>query len=134
MAPSAKAGPSEVVVFELWMETTCWLFERTTRFPKRLRHTLTARIEQTAIELLELLTTAAWQRDKRATLRAANTTLDRLRVLLRLAHALNVLSHAHYEHAARQMGETGRQIGGWLRHEQNPNTAGSGSDDRIAHD
>jgi hypothetical protein len=113
MAPSRPAGPSEMRIFEQWMDTTVWLFERTSRFPKHLRHSLTQRIDVLALEILELLTTAAYERDKGQTLRATNDRLSRLRVVLRLAHALAVLPHDHYEEAARRLGEVGRLLGAW---------------------
>ena len=115
MAPSRPAGPSHLVVFERWMETTTWLFERTARFPKRLRHSLTQRIEQTAVLLLEDLTTAAYRSEKARILQRADERLGKLRVLARLAHELGVLSHGHYEEAARRLSETGRMVGGWRR-------------------
>ena len=115
MAPSRPAGPNELLLFERWMETTRWLLERTARFPKPLRHSLTNRVENLAIGILEDVTSAAYRKDRRGTLRKANDRLNRLRVLLRLAHELQVLSHGHYEEAARRLAEAGRLLGGWMR-------------------
>lgn len=108
------------------METSQWLLERTARFPKRLRHTLTERIELLAIDLLEEITSAAYQKSKTATLRRANDRLNRLRVLIRLAHEMGVLSHGHYEEAVKRVAEAGRLLGGWLRQVQGQAAGGGG--------
>ena len=117
MSPSRPAGPNDLILFERWMETTRWLLERTTRFPKRLRHTLTNRLENLAIGILEDVTSAAYREPaaRRSPLRKANERLNRLRVLLRLAHELQVLSHGHYEEAAKRLAEAGRLLGGWMK-------------------
>ena len=111
----AQAGPKGLLVFELWMDTTRWLLERTARWPKRLRHSLTLRVENLALETLEALTSAGWSRSPQRPLAAADDALNRLRVLLRLAHELEVLSYGHYEEAARRLDEAGKMIGGWRR-------------------
>lgn len=113
MAPSKKAGPTQMTLFEAWMDTTRWLLTLTERFPKSRRHTLTERIESVTLEILEGLTSAAWTRDKGALLARADDGLSRLRVLVRLGHELRLLSHDQYEEAARRFGEAGRMIGGW---------------------
>ena len=89
---SPPAGPQRLLVFEQWMETTKWLMERTARFPQRLRASLTARIELAALDVLESLSSAAWSRDPTPALRRAGDALNRLRVLVRLAHELRVIS------------------------------------------
>jgi four helix bundle protein len=115
MAPSRPAGPSHLVVFERWMETTRWIFERTQRFPKRLRHSLTERIERAALDVLEHLTAAAWRKSKEEILLRTDERLSQLRVLLRLAFELKVLSHGQYEEAAKRLSETGKMVGGWRK-------------------
>lgn len=98
------------------MDLTRWLLERTARFPKRLRHSLTERIEVVALGVLEDITTAGYGRDKTAPIRRAVDGVNRLRVLLRLAHELRVLSHGQYAFAAEALGDAGAQLHGWLRH------------------
>ena len=41
--------------------------------------------------------------------------LVRLRILLRLSHELGHLPHRAYERAARELNESGRMLGGWLK-------------------
>lgn len=115
MAPSRRAGPSDLILFEKWLDFSKWLFERTMRWPKHLRHTLTQRIETLTLEVLEDITTAAYQQDKTRTLQTANERPNRLRVLLRLAHEMTVLSHAHYQESAQRLSDAGRLLGAWLK-------------------
>ena len=115
MAPSHPAGPGHLLLFEKWMDTTKWLLERTQRFPRALRHTLTDRIESLTLQFLELVTQAAYRRDRAAPLREANDVLNRLRVLLRVAHELKVLSGAQYEEVTTRLSEAGKMLGAWMR-------------------
>jgi len=46
-------------------------------------------------------------------IRKANLTLDKLRILLRIAHNLTFLPHKQYEYASRQIDEVGRMLGAW---------------------
>ena len=124
MVKRRKAGPSGVALFESWMDLTKWLLERTARFPKRLRHSLTVRVETVTLAVLEDITTASWSMDARPALRSASDGLNRLQVLIRLCHELQLLSHGQYEHASLAIGEAGRQVGGWLR-QQHQGTASS---------
>lgn len=115
-----ESGSGGLVLFERWMETTRWLMERTQRFPKSVRHTLSHRIETVTLGILEDLTTATYRKPRTKALRRADERLNRLRVLLRLAHELGHLSHGHYEEAAARMGEAGRMLGGWRKREEGP--------------
>lgn len=115
MAPSRPAGPSDLLLFERWMDTTKWLLQRTERFPKRLRHSLADRIDLLAVGILEDVTSAAYSRDPRPALAAANDRMNRLRVLLRLCQEVRLVSHDQYREAAERLAECGRLLGGWIR-------------------
>jgi len=115
MAPSRRAGPSDLILFEKWMATTQWLLLKTQRFPQSMRHTLSHRIDNLALGILEDLTTAAYSKEPRRHLTTANDRLNRLRVLLRLAQEMKVLSQAQYLDGTAQLAEAGRLLGGWLR-------------------
>lgn len=119
MAASRPPGPKDFLLFEKWMDATAWLLEKTQRYPKTLRHSLATRTENLALGILEEITAAGFQSDKQAPLRRADEKLNRLRVLVRLAHELKALSHGHYEEAAQRMAEAGRILGA-LRHPRSP--------------
>ena len=98
-----------------WFDFVCWLFQKTANFPKRFRSSLTTRIESNALLVLEILSTAQYTKAPTRLLHNASDGLDRLRILLRLAHRLRALDNRAYEHAAERITEPGRMLGGWLR-------------------
>ncbi len=111
--PARKAGP-ELLVLARWEEFTEWLLEHTGRWPKVLRFTLTQRIESHALDVVEKLVVARYDRVARKKLLAeVNLTLERVRHLLRLARARNAMPAASFESAARSIDEVGRMLYGW---------------------
>ena len=114
MAQAPRPGP-DLRLFEAWMDTTRWILERTARFPKHLRGSLSPRLESLAIGILEDVTAAAYRGRKRKVLERADGRLARLRVLVRLGHELKILSHGQYEEAAVRLDGAGRMLGAWLR-------------------
>jgi hypothetical protein len=103
------------VVFAHWERFTVWLFERTAGFPKRLRHSLTHRIEARCLDVYEGLATARYSRSPRRALGEVSVALDGLRLLLRLATSLQCWSARQGQHAAEQLDEAGRMVGGWMK-------------------
>ena len=98
-----------------WERVVGDLLDRTARFPKAVRFTFAARIENLALDVLEELVEARYARGsaKAEALRRADGRLARLRVLVRLAHGRRHLDHRGYEHVSRGVDEAGRMIGGW---------------------
>lgn len=109
------ASPSPVLVktFDLLL----WLLPQTAKFPKTLRHTLTNRVESSALDLQTALLRANRLRGERrvAALDDADAHLDALRMLLRLSTSLDCLSGGQYEFMAAKTTEIGRLIGGWRK-------------------
>lgn len=107
--------PSDPVLLVHWEATLRDLFARTRKFPKHLRPTLTQRIDNLALDVLERLVEARWTRQKAAMLHAANLGIEKLRLLCRLAHDEQFLDHRGYECVSRNLDEAGAMIGGWIR-------------------
>lgn len=107
----------ELPVFVAWERFVSELLDRTARFPKSVRFTLTSRIDNAAIDVLEGLAVARFSGvgEKAEHLARIDTTLTRLRVLLRLAHTQRHLDPGGYEHLLRQIDEAGRMLGGWRK-------------------
>ena len=108
----------ELPLFAQWFDFLKWLLATTEKFPKRLRFTLTERIDNLALDVIEELVEARYTRHKAEQLQAVNRKLERLRVLLRLAHEVAVLPHRGYEYASRSVDEAGRMVGGWIKQQQ----------------
>jgi hypothetical protein len=95
-------------------EFAAWFLERTPRWPKRARYTLTQRLENHCLDALEDLVIARYSRaERRARLAALNLRLERMRHLLRIARATGVAPAATCEGALRGLDEIGRMLHGW---------------------
>ncbi len=107
---------SELPLFLHWENFLLWLLPKTGRFPRSVRFTLQQRIDHAALDVLEGVLAARYRRERTNHLHGVSLGIDRLQVLLRIAHALGHLDHRGYEYAARQLDEAGRMAGGWLKH------------------
>ena len=91
---------------------TLWLVPTVEKFPWRHKFLPGDRLQATALDVLERLVEATYTRDRRRHLAAANLGIEKLRFLCRLAKDLGHLNGRRYEHAARELDEIGRLIGG----------------------
>ncbi len=118
MGPSRgprEAGP-ELLVLAKWEELTGWLLEHTDRWPKSVRFTLTQRVQNHVLDIVEMLVVARYDRKGRGErLRQVNLLLERLRFLFRLARRARVCAAKGFESAMRGLDETGRMLHGWRK-------------------
>ena len=111
--PPRQAG-AELLVLARFEEFTGWLLDRTAKWPKSARFTLTQRIEILVLDLVEDLVVARYRpRERASRLEAVNLGLERLRHLFRLAHGARVCPHNVFESSMRALDETGRMAHGW---------------------
>ena len=92
-----------------------WLIPVLEQFPRSQKFLLGDRLQQCALDVLDALVEASYNRRPDAALSRANLALEKLRLLLRLAHDLRHLDLRRYEFAVRTLDETGRLLGGWRR-------------------
>lgn len=105
----------ELPLFVHWEKTLRDILSRTEKFPKRIRFTLTSRIDLLAIDILEKIVEARYAKDKTAALSQASLALEKLRVLVRITHEDKHLDYKGFEHVSRNINEAGRMLGGWIR-------------------
>ncbi len=115
MAELDRRDEGRLPIVTRWLDLTAWLMKTTARFPKRWRPSLVSRVDEEALEVLLLLTEAAFVRRKLTLLRKVNVRLSRLRMLLEVSHRLEVLSPGALERATVAVDEVGRMLGGWIR-------------------
>lgn len=108
-----KGGVRELRVLTAWTEFLEWLLMTTEKFPKKVRFTLTNRIDNLALDLIEKLVEAQYTKSRQRPIAEANLILDKMRILLRISHKLTFLPHKQYEHASRKIDEVGRMLGAW---------------------
>ena len=111
--------PAEVpVLFVHWERFLDWLLDRTERFPRRLRFTLTNRIDNLAFDIFESLVEARYQRQRVPILARINLDIEKLRLLLRIARDRGFLDRRSFDHACKEIDTAGRMVGGWLKHQR----------------
>lgn len=107
---------NESPIFSQTYDLLQWLLPLVGHMPREHRGGLTRRLADVAFAFQHALLVAAKQRDVAPDrLREADVLLAELRLLLRLARDLGVLSFNQYEHGVRRTAEIGRLLGGWLR-------------------
>lgn len=115
MSDSKDATRSYGPALEKTYQFLLWLIPSVEKFPRSQKFLLGDRIQSTAIEMLEQLIEATYSRQRHAPLAKANLCVEKLRFLFRLSMDLDYLDKRRYEHAARNLEEIGRLIGGWLK-------------------
>lgn len=111
----AQKKSDDLPVIKKAYDLALYLIPLIGRMPRAHKFTLGDRIADHAYELLEMLTTARYQRNKAQTLVGANLLLERLRLLLRLAKDVKAISVKAYGHSTGIADEVGAMLGGWLR-------------------
>lgn len=111
--------PAEVpVLFLHWERFLGWLLDGTARFPRRLRFTLTNRVDNLAFDVFEALVAARYDRQRIPILAKINLDLEKLRLLLRIARDRGVLDRRSFDNACKEIDTAGRMVGGWLKHQR----------------
>ncbi len=96
-------------------ELLCWMIPLLDKMPRNRRFTLGGRLEDGLLYILQQVSEAAYSKQKSSILGRANSRLQAVRHLWRIAYELKVIPQGRYAHGAGLMEELGRQIGGWQR-------------------
>lgn len=104
-------------VYVRCLELTKWLLERSETFPtSSAALEVRGRIQRFSLELLEGISCAlAFKSDRLETLRAANCTVMRLRINLRMAGLMGYLEPSQVRFAHERLDVVGNMVGGWIR-------------------
>ena len=108
-----KKGPDAIT---MTYDLLKWAIPVLKKYPKDQRYLLGDRIETGIIDILELLIRANYTRDKLKELREANLKIEYLRFLWRLSVDMKYVSTRQYEFVSRQLNDTGKLVGGWIRY------------------
>ncbi len=102
-------------IFARTYDFVAWLIPLTIKFPRSQRFVMAAALQREAIHFQELLIEASHQKGKSDLLISADAELDKVRTHIRMSLEMGLLQPGQYEHAARQMTEIGKLLGGWMR-------------------
>lgn len=95
-----------------------WLIPQTTKFPREHRFVLAKRVQESAFAFYDVIVRAGLSGEseqKLALLKEADVALHTLRLNVRLSNDLALLKESSYAHAARQLAEIGKLLGGWRK-------------------
>lgn len=98
-----------------WETTLKWILERIDRFPKSVRFSLSSRIANISLDILEAIVEAIYSRERISILDRINLHLEKLRILFRICHSRQYLSLRQFEYVSKSIDEAGRMTGGWRK-------------------
>ncbi len=86
-------------------------------FPKTKRYTLGQKLDNTSLDILELIITATYlSRDKKLPiLQKAGIKLELLKILIRLSYEIKCIDSKKYQQSSLQIIEIGKMLGGWIK-------------------
>jgi four helix bundle protein len=102
-------------LFVRWYDATDWILDTVERFPKSVRFTLSTRIANLTLDIMERIIEAIYSKERMHILREANLYMEKLRVMFRISYRRKYLSHRQYEYVSDMLNETGKMLGGWMR-------------------
>jgi len=108
---------NESPIFIRTYDLLLWLIPQVQKFPRAHRFGLAERIQRLALDFQDSLVGAGKTTGKQRLdwLRRADVQLEQLRLWVRMARDLQILSLRRYEHVARMMVEVGRLLGAWIK-------------------
>ncbi|MBU1449021.1 four helix bundle protein, partial [Patescibacteria group bacterium] len=101
-------------IFQSGYDLVLKIYRITHHFPREYKYTLGQKLKDISADFLDCIVTANSQEHKTAVLNEARTRLERLRIHVRLAHDLKIITLAGYESICRSLEELSRQLSGWL--------------------
>ncbi len=102
-------------LFEHWYKACDWILDKCDRMPKHIRFTISGRIANLAIEILELITEAVYTRDRNPLIARINLNLEKLRIFFRLCHDRQYVNGTQLEFIQTEINKAGRMCGGWAK-------------------
>ena len=84
-------------------------------FPKTKRYTLGQKLDNTTLDIFELLFSVPNSNNKTETLYKISNKIDLLKILLRLAKDTQGLTNKSYLELSEMLQEIGKMLGGWIR-------------------
>lgn len=109
--------PDDMVILTRTFDLLNWLLQKTGKFPKLYRSTVTQRLMESALDFQEALFDAQSRRGEERLTRLldADAQLNKLRLYLRLVHHWHWLNNGQYNHVSQMVAEVGKLLGGWIR-------------------
>ena len=105
-------------IFKRLFSFSKWLLNHTQKFPKSHRFSVAVKLENTILEMIELIASANMRKYKIDFLEQADEKLLYLKILSRLSYEMEFISIKSYEYASKELSETGKMLGKWLQQQK----------------
>lgn len=109
----------EYPLFAKWSVTLDWILDTVEKFPRSARFSLSSRISNIALDVLEKIIEAIYRKKRLYILYDINLYIEKLRVLFRICVQRQYISMKQYEFIISNLNEAGKMTGGWIKHETN---------------
>lgn len=109
----------EYPLFTKWMHNLDWILDTVDKFPKSVRFSISSRIANIALDVMEKIIEAIYTRKRLHILYAINLYIEKLRILFRICFQRHYLSIKQYDYIISELNEAGKMTGGWIKHEAN---------------
>lgn len=104
-------------LFEKWSKTLDWILDIIEKFPKSVRFSLSSRIANISLDVLEKIIEAIYTQKRVHILYAINLYIEKLRIMFRICFQRKYISVKQYEYIIGELNEAGKMTGGWIKHE-----------------
>ncbi|MBC8177481.1 MAG: diversity-generating retroelement protein Avd [Deltaproteobacteria bacterium] len=102
-------------IFVRWSDATDWILDTVEKFPKSVRFTISGRIGNMTLDVMEGIIEAIYTKDRSHILERLNLRIEKLRVMFRISYRRKYISRSQYEHVSEILDETGKMLGGWRK-------------------
>ena len=102
-------------LFVKWTTVLDWILDRSEKLPKDIRFSVTTRIANYSLDIMEGIIEAIYSKEKARELDSINLDIEKLRVLFRICYRRKYISNTQYEYISRELEETGKMVGGWKK-------------------
>lgn len=100
-------------IFQLAYKLTLEIYQITHNFSREYKYTLGQKLKEISADFLDFIVLANSQENKIPSLKEARLRLERLRIHIRLACDLKIISFKKYELLSRSLEELSKQLAGW---------------------
>lgn len=108
----------KLLIFKRLFEFSKWLLHHTNKFPKSHRFSVAVKLENSVLEMIELITQANMSQKKMNFLISADEKLLFLKIMMRLSYEMEFINLKSYEYGAKELVEIGKMLGGWMKQQK----------------
>ena len=105
-------------VYKRVFDYSKWLLNHTGKFPKSHRFSVAVKLENTVLEMIELIGKANMRSNKIGLLIAADEKLSFLKIMTRLSYDMRFINLKSYQYSANELVEIGKMLGSWIKQQR----------------